>query len=202
LLSEQPLPLPFQFQELSGPKHIPPPDSPIAYFHFFFIDLILTLMVTESNRITMHKMKGFLAFTVNTCIIKKPTIASYWSAFCSQTLLFPFPCFFHLVSNEGLPGPGKPEYDPCARYQTLVDRANWLLGHHNAPDQEINVNESLVGTKNRTTLMQYLHSKQHHRRGIKFWMLCNSLSIYCLAFFIYRGAGLRKMRATSKKKLA
>jgi hypothetical protein len=44
------LPLSFQFQELSGPKHMPPPDSPVAYFRLFFTDLILTLMVTESNR--------------------------------------------------------------------------------------------------------------------------------------------------------
>jgi hypothetical protein len=51
LSPEQTLPLLFQFQELFGPKHIPPPASlPIAYFHFFFTDLILTLMVTESNR--------------------------------------------------------------------------------------------------------------------------------------------------------
>jgi hypothetical protein len=51
LSPEQPLPLPFQFQELSGPKHMPPSDSPrVAYFHLFFTDLILTLMVTESNR--------------------------------------------------------------------------------------------------------------------------------------------------------
>jgi hypothetical protein len=42
---EQPLPLPFQFQKLSGPKHMTPPDSPPpVYFHHFFTD------VTESNR--------------------------------------------------------------------------------------------------------------------------------------------------------
>jgi hypothetical protein len=35
----------------TGPKHIHPPNSPpIAYFHLFFTDLILILMVTESNR--------------------------------------------------------------------------------------------------------------------------------------------------------
>jgi hypothetical protein len=51
LSPEQPLPLPFQFQELSGPKHMPPPDSlPIDYCHLFFTDLILTFMVTESDR--------------------------------------------------------------------------------------------------------------------------------------------------------
>jgi hypothetical protein len=100
LTLEQPLHLPFQFQELSGPKHMPPPNSPpIAYFHLFFIDLIL--LATEFNRyeqqvitskaanvptllknwtrITMHEIKGFLACTLNMGIIKKPTIASYWS---------------------------------------------------------------------------------------------------------------------------
>jgi hypothetical protein len=107
LSPEQPLPLPFQFQELSGPKHIPPPDSPpIAYFRLFYTDLILTLTVPESNRyaqqvitnkaanrptplmnwirIIMHRMKGFLAFILNMSIIKKPAKASYWSTLCSQ----------------------------------------------------------------------------------------------------------------------
>jgi hypothetical protein len=50
LSPEQPLPLPFQLQELSGPKHMPLPDSPpIAYFHLLFTDWIITLKVTESN---------------------------------------------------------------------------------------------------------------------------------------------------------
>jgi hypothetical protein len=50
LSPEQPLLLPFQFLELSGPKHMPPLESPpITYFHLFFTDLILTLTVTESN---------------------------------------------------------------------------------------------------------------------------------------------------------
>nr|CAD7397962.1 unnamed protein product [Timema cristinae] len=43
LSPEQLLPIPFPFQELSGPKHMPPPDSlPIAYF-LFFTDFILSL---------------------------------------------------------------------------------------------------------------------------------------------------------------
>jgi hypothetical protein len=100
LSPEQPFPLPFEFQELSGPKHVPPPDSPPpAYFHLFFTDLILTLLVTESNRyaqkvitskagnvptslnncarITMQEMNGFLVCIQNMGITKKPTIATY-----------------------------------------------------------------------------------------------------------------------------
>jgi hypothetical protein len=123
LSPELPLPLPFQFQELPGPKHMPPPDSPpIAYFHLFFTGLILTLTVTESNRhaqqvisskvgyvpallmnwtrITMHKMKGFPACILNMGIIKKPTTASYWSNLRSQATawsgkMFTRKCFSH-----------------------------------------------------------------------------------------------------------
>jgi hypothetical protein len=29
--------------------------------------------------------------------------------------------FFHLINNEG---PGEPDYNPCVRYQPLVDHAN------------------------------------------------------------------------------
>jgi hypothetical protein len=42
LSPEQLLPLPFQFQETSGPKHMPPPHSPpTAYFYLLFADFIL-----------------------------------------------------------------------------------------------------------------------------------------------------------------
>jgi hypothetical protein len=176
LSPEQPLALPFQFQELSGPKHMLPPDSPpIAYFHLFFTDVILTLMMTESNRymqqvisskagnvptllknwtsIAMHEMKGFLACILNVGIIKKPATASFWSTVCSQAVQWfgkmftkhsfsHLLCFFHLVNNQGLPVPGEPGYDPCARYQPLVYHANRVFRHHYTPHQEINVSEA------------------------------------------------------------
>jgi hypothetical protein len=119
---------------------------PMAYFCLFFTDLILALMVTESNkhaqqvissragnvptplknwtRITMHEMKGFLACVLNIGIIKTPTTESYWSTLCSQATPWFVKMFtkhfFHLVNNKGLPGPGELDYDPCARYQLHV----------------------------------------------------------------------------------
>nr|XP_031836771.1 piggyBac transposable element-derived protein 4-like [Nomia melanderi] len=52
----------------------------------------------------------------------------------------------------------------------------------------MSIDESLMGTKNHTQLLQYLPNKHHHWWRIKLWMLCNSVSNYCLAFYIYRGA--------------
>jgi hypothetical protein len=69
-----------------------------------------------------------------------------------------------------------------------VDRANRVFRHHHTPQQEISVTESMVGTKNKTSLMQYLSNKHHHHGGIKFWMLCDPESNYYLGFFTYKGA--------------
>lgn len=50
------------------------------------------------------------------------------------------------------------------------------------------VDESLIGTKSHSALTQYLLNKKHHKWGIKFWMLCDSVIYYCLEFYCYRGA--------------
>ncbi|XP_023216812.1 piggyBac transposable element-derived protein 4-like [Centruroides sculpturatus] len=212
---EEPYPFPFIFQEESGPKHMPPPDSPpIAYFYLFFTSTLLSLMVEETNRyaqqvingmgnnvpsylkdwtkVSVPEMKGFLACILNMGLIKKPTIASYWSTspslatpwfgkMFSRHRFYHLLRFFHLVDNTKLPSLGESGYDPIAKYQPLVDHANRVFRHHYTPHQEMSVDESLMGT----SLMQYIPNK-HQRWGIKFWMLCDSVSNYCLGFFSFK----------------
>jgi hypothetical protein len=139
-------------------------------------------------------------------IIKKPTIATYWSTLYSQATSWFWKTrhcfshllrFFHLINGEGLSGPREPNYDPCARYQPLVGPANRVFMHHYTPHQEISVDESLVDIKNKTRLMKYLPKKLHHHWGIKFWM---SVSNYCLGFFAYRGARSQEDKENVQKK--
>jgi hypothetical protein len=155
----------------------------------------------------MNKMKGFLDCILTMGIIKKPTRASYWSTLCSQAIpwfrkMFTehcfshLMCFFHLVNDDGLPGPREPDYDPCARYLPLVDHANRASRQHYNPHQEISADKSLVDTKNKTSLMQCFPTKHHYCWGINFWMLCYSVSNYCLGFSLTDGPCLRKTRRT------
>jgi hypothetical protein len=158
-------------------------------------------------------MKGFLAYIINMGIIKKPATASYWSTLCSQAApwfgkmftmhhISHLLRFFHLVNNEGLPRHGEPDYDPCARYQPLVDHANKVFKYHYTPHQEFSVDKSLLGTKNKTSLMQYLPNKHHRYWRIRFWMLCGSVSSYCLGVFTYRGARSQEDKDNIQKKMA
>jgi hypothetical protein len=143
-------------------------------------------------------------------IIKKPTIATYWSTLCSQATswfwkVFTKHCFahllyfFHLVNNEGLPGPGEPDYDPCARYQPPVNHADSVFRYHYSHHQKISVNKSLVGTKNKTSLMQYFPNKHTTAGESNFGHYAILCPTAAWGFSHTEGPGRRKIRATFKK---
>lgn len=148
--------------------------------------------------VTIPEMRGFIAVILEMGITRRPTIFSYWmkGSRCIPWFARMFARnrfqlllkFFHLVDNKTLAPCGHPEYDPCARFQVLVDHANLVFRQHYIPHQQLSIDESLVGTNAHTGIKQYIPSKKHHQWGIKFWMLCDSLSKYCLGFFCYRGA--------------
>nr|XP_034194869.1 piggyBac transposable element-derived protein 4-like [Osmia lignaria] len=105
--------------------------------------------------------------------------------------------YFHLIDNPLCFPPGHEKYDPCAKFKPLLEHANKVSKLHYKPHKELSIDESLVGTLCHSSITQYLPNKKHHRWGIKFWMLCDSVSKYCLAFSCYKGA---KETTTSDRK--
>lgn len=213
----------FNYAELDGPKHCPPPGSdPIAYFNLFLTTSLICTFVTETNRyarnflartvvspnsrlrewkaITVSEMKAFIAIVFNMGLIKKPTIESYWSKKASQSISWfrklmsrnRFTIilkFFNIIDVSTLPKLGEVGYNPCRRYQPLIDHANRLFQHHYTPNQALSVEESLVGTKKRIGLTQYMPKKKHHKWDhIKLWVLCDAITHYCVVLFCYKGA--------------
>ena len=143
------------------------------------------------------EMKAFVAVILNMGLTRKPTIFSYWSTPSSQMtpwfgtvmsrerfqLILKF---FHLVRTP-LPTPGDLNYDPCARFNPIIEVANTTFRRYYIPRKEVSVDESLIGTKNKTDLIQYLPNKHHHKWGIKLWVLCEASTAYVVSFFVYRG---------------
>lgn len=149
--------------------------------------------------VTLLEMKAFLAILLNMGMIRKPSIASYWDTDYTQSTPYFAKImssnrfililkFFHIVDVRKLVPRGQPGYDPCGRFQTIIDHANRLFKHYYYPTQALSVDESLVGTKKRVALTQYLPKKKHHKWGIKLWVLCDSITRYCCAFYCYKGA--------------
>lgn len=71
---------------------------------------------------------------------------------------------------------------------------NRVFHHYYVPDKQLSDYESLARNKNHTSLIQYLLKKQHHRWGIKLWVMCDLVINYCLGFFVHRGKGSTKRK--------
>ncbi|KAG8331337.1 zinc finger protein [Homalodisca vitripennis] len=143
-------------------------------------------------------------------LINKPTLKSYWSTDMTQNTpwfgqMFSrnrFECihmFFHLTDNSKLAKNTDPDYDPTAKFQPAITHANNVSRHHYIPNKQLSIDESLVGTKNYTRLLQYLPNKHHHKWGIKLWVICDSITNYCLGFTCYKGASFSDDREEIKK---
>lgn len=151
------------------------------------------------TNVTVAEMKAFLAIVLNMGLICKPTIESYWSQKSSQSTTWfrklmsrnRFEIilkFFHITDVSNIPQHGQPDYNPLGRFQPLIDHANRLFRQFYTPNQSMSIDESLVGTKKRIGLTQYMPKKKHHRWGIKLWVLCDAITHYCVAFSCYKGA--------------
>uniref|UniRef100_G1PPE5 PiggyBac transposable element derived 1 n=1 Tax=Myotis lucifugus TaxID=59463 RepID=G1PPE5_MYOLU len=158
--------------------------------------------------VTVLEMKAFTAVLLEMGITRKHTMCSYWSEnsrnipwfrrMFSRNRFQQILKYFHLIDNRLCFPPGHEKYDPCAKFQPLVEHANKVFKLHYKPHKELSIDESLVGTLCHSSIMQYLPNKKHHRWGIKFWMLCDSVSKYCLAFSCYKGA--KETTSSDRKK--
>ncbi|KAL9908795.1 piggyBac transposable element-derived protein 4-like [Glossina fuscipes fuscipes] len=158
--------------------------------------------------VTVLAMKAFIAVLLEMGITRKPNISSYWSEnsrniprfrkMFSRNRFQHILKYFHLDDNSLYFPPGHAKYDPSAKFKPLVDHANKVFKLHYKPHIQLSIGESLVGTQCHSRITQYLPNKKHHRWGIKFWMLCDSVSKYCLAFSCYKGA--KETISTDRKK--
>lgn len=63
---------------------------------------------------------------------------------------------FHLVNSRTVAPLGHPEHDPCGKFNFFVEHANIIFSQHYIPNQQLNIDESLVGTYWQTIIKQYL----------------------------------------------
>ena len=98
--------------------------------------------------LTLAELKGFTACILNMGLERRPTIASYWYTTASQYCPWfhdKFPRdrfqlilkFFHMVDNKNFAAPFEQVYDPCSKFQPLVDHGNTVFRHYYTPHQQL-----------------------------------------------------------------
>jgi hypothetical protein len=131
-------------------------------------------------------------------LVKKSSIKEYWnkkdvsqstpwfSKMFSRNRFQLILRFFHLVDNTKTPQRNTQHYNPAAWFKPLIDHANMRFKQFYVPQQELSIDESLVGTKARSVMTQYIPTKSH-KFGIKLWLLVEASTGYILHILPYRG---------------
>lgn len=152
----------------------------------------------KDGPVSLNEMKGFIAVFLNMGLIKKTGIKEYWSKmFPSQITpwfgeMFSLNRFLlilkflHLVNNDQIPHRQDPNYDPAAKFKPLIQHANMMFQRYRQPRREVAVDESLVSSRGRSVMRQYIPSKVG-KYGIKLWMICEAVTGYVLHIITYRG---------------
>ena len=93
---------------------------------------------------------------------------------------------FHLVNNKTTPQRDRDFYDPSAWFKPLLEHANMVFKRYLTPKHELSIDESLIGTKARSVMTQYIPSKSS-KFGIEIWMLVEAATGYIIHFLPYKG---------------
>lgn len=148
--------------------------------------------------VTLSEMKKFFALVINMGIDKRNNVVDYWST--KKSLYLPFfsetmsvnrfqliSSMFRITATRPLIQRGYRGYDPWNKVRPLLDHVNKAMKNHFIPYQNISIDESLIGMKNRCVFIQYMPKKKHCRFGIKKFELCDSKTSYVYNVSLYSG---------------
>lgn len=149
------------------------------------------------TKLSISELKKFLAIVFNMGVIKKASMAEYWSKNSSQETSWfrrimsrnrfqNILKFLHVSDYRRVANRENAGYDPAARFKPLVDYINTRFPYFVRPNRELCIDETLVGCKGKSAMTQYIPSKKA-KFGIKFWVLTEAISGYILKMPIYRG---------------
>ena len=127
----------------------------------------------KEGKLSIAEFKGFLAVFYNMGLIRKVSIGEYWNTHNPSQSTPWFRCMFsrnryqnvlkllYLVDKKKIPKRNDSSYKPSLRFKPLIDFVNRKFLHYHNPRRELSVDESLVGTKGKTSMLQYIPSKRY-----------------------------------------
>ncbi|XP_071152156.1 piggyBac transposable element-derived protein 4-like [Mytilus edulis] len=152
----------------------------------------------KEGKLTISEFKAFLGVLFNMGLNRKSSIKEYWNRknMSQSTPWFRMTFarnrfqnvlkFLHIVDCKKIPARNNQNYNPASRVKPLIDFVNRKFLYYYRPRRELSVDETLVGTKGKTAMLQYIPSKRS-RFGIKFWVLAEAVTGYVLQMHIYLG---------------
>lgn len=141
------------------------------------------------NSLCASNLKKYLGLTLLMGLVRKKETTNYWSNKfgCLSTPYFGsvmsrnkyqlISKFLHCFDNSRPEAKRDSEnYDPLHKFRLVLDALYAACKRYYVPARLISIDESLIGLKNRTELIQYIPNKHHHKWGVKLYSVTESSS--------------------------
>ena len=94
--------------------------------------------------------------------------------------------YFHLNDSSKQPPRDSPDYDKLYKIRPLLDKVISAFKSVYIPQQNISIDESIIGFKGRLSFIQYM-PKKPTKWGVKAWVLAESSTGYVWNLRLYTG---------------
>lgn len=149
----------------------------------------------------MVDLNKFLGLCLLMGVIRKKKLASYWTTKECERVPFVnsvmsinkfmlISCMFHLNDPANEVQRGHDGYDPWYKVRPVLEELNRTFKQFYVPRQQVSIDESMIGMKNRCCFIQFMPNKRHCRFGIKKFQLCDSRNGYVCHVELYPGKAL------------
>ena len=130
------------------------------------------------NSISIVQLKKFLGLSINMGLNPKNRLKDFWTirksqsqpyfgSIMSMNIFELIGRMLHISDKEAEVARGQPGFDPWIKVRKVLDAVNKNSKAYYIPSENISVDESMIGMKNRVTYIQFMPNKRHARFGIK-----------------------------------
>ena len=144
------------------------------------------------------EIRTFTVLQIEMGLVSKPAVNQFWEV-KNDLLVTPgfgevmgrnrfqlWNSFLHFNDNNLLQPRGHPDFDPLFKTRPLIDASRSTYPQNYEPRGQLSVDVSLQPFKGRLVYKQYIPSKPK-KWGMKFWVLCDSETRFCLNWNQYVG---------------
>ncbi len=144
-----------------------------------------------------EELLAFIGMNVAMGILRLPQIRDYWAtneilstpwfpSIMSRDRFFQILRYLHLVDSSLQKKKGEDGYDPLYKVRPLLEHFSAVFPCFYQPEQQLLVDEMMVGTRCRISFLQYL-PKKPTKFGIKIFINSEARTGYVLSFQVYTG---------------
>ena len=189
------------------------PDSPLDAFLLTFTPDLIAMIVRESNRyarevmgeqkyarwesMTETELRAYLGFSILMGIAHVPAVEDHWKRDpvlryspvadrISRDRFRDLSRYLHFADNSTLVPRGSPGYDRLGKIRPVLTYLTKRFADLYNPTRELSADEAMIKFSGRSYLKQYMPMKPI-KRGIKVWVLPDSVNGYFIRLEVYTG---------------